>query len=466
MKYDLLVIGAGPGGYVCAIRAAQLGLKTAVAERRETGGTCLNRGCIPAKTLLHSAELYRNVLNGAKFGITAENPKINVEKVFERKNEVSAKLREGINRLFKANKIDFYSASAKILGEGKALLSSDGEEEIIECKSIVIATGSAPALIPVEGADLDGVLTSDGLLQMNDRIPEKLVIIGGGVIGMEFAEAYSAFGSEVTIIEAMPEILPMMDKDISRNLSVIMKKRGVNIHTSASVNKIEKTDEGLCVHFSGKTGEKTAVCDTVLIAAGRKANTEGLFGEGVNILTERGRILTDENMMTNINNIYAIGDVTMGIQFAHAASAQGIFAAEHIAGKKSCTDLSVIPSCVYTSPEIASVGLTESEAKKKGISVKKGKFMMSANGRALINDDERGFVKVIFDSETGCLKGAQLMCSRATDMVGELAGAIANKMTAEQLLKAVKAHPTFSEAIAEAIEDSMGRAVHVAPKIR
>lgn len=499
MKYDLVIIGAGPGGYVCAIRASQLGMKTAVIENREAGGTCLNRGCIPTKSLLQSAKTYQAAIEAEKLGIKVKGIEIDIEAVFARKKNISDRLQEGIEQLFEANGIDYYKATARLeRGHAVSLWYDDESQKsgnraaLLNYDKLIIASGSVPFIPPIPGSHLPGVLTSDELLNLHDRIPKSLVIIGGGVIAVEFAQVYASFGTKVTILERMPAILPMMDKDISRNLSIIMKKRGVAIHTDAAVEEIRKSEDGLLVLFEKKGKKQEISCENILAAVGRAANTKELFGEDIQIISakktegasdellrekqenivvlEKGKILTDENQGTSMQDVYAIGDVTKAVQLAHVASAQGICTAEHLAslrgllpeGRKSI-DLNVIPSCVYTSPEIACVGLTEKEAVKQGYSVRCGRFMTSGNGKSVIAGEEGGFVKVVFDEQSDMLLGAQLMCARATDMIGELATAIANSMTSDMLLRAMKAHPTVNEAVREAVEASHGGAIHIAP---
>ena len=454
-EYQLIVIGAGPGGYEAAIRAAQLGLTTALIERRDVGGTCLNRGCIPTKAMLHSAQLYREAANFELFGLHTENTSFDWAKVHQRKNDVVVKLRTGIEQLIKANKNDVQ------LDQG----------EVIRGENILIATGSVPARPPIPGLDLPNVVTSDELLDdphftQADSLAKEILIIGGGVIGVEFASVFSSFGCHVTIVEAMERILPTMDREISQSLNMVLKKRGVSIHTGAMVEKLEQDENGLVCHFTEKGKAQAVPAQQVLVAIGRRPNTQGLFAEGFEVACERGRIVTDENFRTSVDSIYAIGDVTSKIQLAHMASAQGICAVHTIAGQKPPIDLRYVPGCIYTDPEIASVGITEDEAKQQGIPVKKGKFLMTGNGRSLIDEQERGFIKVLAHQETDVILGAQLMCSRATDIVAELATAIVNGLTCAQLAGVIRPHPTFCEGVTEAVEDVHAMAIHLAPKKR
>lgn len=467
-EYQLIVIGAGPGGYEAAIRAAQLGLTTALIERRDVGGTCLNRGCIPTKAMLHSAQLYREAANFELFGLHTENTSFDWAKVHQRKNDVVVKLRTGIEQLIKANKIDFFNNFASILWKNNVQLD---QGEVIRGENILIATGSVPARPPIPGLDLPNVVTSDELLDdphftQVDSLAKEILIIGGGVIGVEFASVFSSFGCHVTIVEAMERILPTMDREISQSLNMVLKKRGVSIHTGAMVEKLEQDENGLVCHFTEKGKAQAVPAQQVLVAIGRRPNTQGLFAEGFEVACERGRIVTDENFRTSVDSIYAIGDVTSKIQLAHMASAQGICAVHTIAGQKPPIDLRYVPCCIYTDPEIASVGITEDEAKQQGIPVKKGKFLMTGNGRSLIDEQERGFIKVLAHQETDVILGAQLMCSRATDIVAELATAIVNGLTCAQLAGVIRPHPTFCEGVTEAVEDVHAMAIHLAPKKR
>lgn len=469
-QYQLIVIGAGPGGYEAAIRAAQLGLHTALIERRQVGGTCLNRGCIPTKTMLHSAQLYKETAHFELFGLHTENTSFDWAKIHQRKNDVVSKLRSGIEQLIKANKIDFFNTSASILSPHEVQLEQ-GEETTLYGDNILIATGSVPSRPPIPGLDLPGVVTSDELLDdpsyaQTDSLPKEILIIGGGVIGVEFASVFSSFGCKVTIVEALDRILSTMDREISQNLSMILKKRGVEIHTGAMVERLEQSDGKLVCHFTEKEKPQQISSQQILVAIGRRANTQGLFGNDFSVEMEREHIVTDESFRTSVDSIYAIGDVSAKIQLAHMASAQGICAAHIIAGKVPPINLQAVPGCIYTDPEIASVGLTEDEAKKQGIPVKKGKFIMSGNGRSIIDEQERGFIKVLAHQDTDVILGAQLMCSRATDIVSELSTAIVNGLTVDQLAAVIRPHPTFCEGVTEAVEDVHGMAIHLAPKKR
>lgn len=458
-KFDLIIIGAGPGGYEAALEGAKKRMRVALVENRELGGTCLNRGCIPTKTILHTAELYQELKHGPAIGLNVEKADVHMEAVWKRKEEVLEQLRKGIASLMKMNKISVYYGTGTILDTGlvKVTESCGEASTLLTASHILIATGSVPALPPIPGADLPGIVTSDGLLDKKE-LYDHLIIIGGGVIGMEFASIYSSLGRPVTVIEAMDRILPTMDREISQNLKLILKKRGVDIHTGAAIQEITRTEDGSGLICRYKEKEKLCEvkADGCLIATGRRPNTVGLITEESSKIVrgmklDHGRILTDEHYETSVPGIYAIGDVTGGIQLAHAATAQGRNCIAHLAGEPMAIRTDIIPSCVYTSPEIGTVGISADEAKARGISAVTKKYLMSANGKSVLSLQERGFIKVVADSETHRILGAQLMCARATDMVSQFAAAIANNLTMEDLAKTVFPHPTFSEGIAEAV---------------
>ena len=444
--YDLAVIGSGPGGYVAAIKAAKTGMRTAVIENKEAGGTCLNRGCIPTKTILHSAEIFRELQNGGAFGIHAESISYNMEEIQSKKDEVVEQLGSGIHMLFNNNRISFYQGSGQIRDAHTVWTG----EELLTTKYILIATGSVPADLPVEGASLEGVFNSDQLLERKKPC-KKLVIIGGGVIGMEFASIYQALGTEVVVIEAMDRILSNMDKEIGQNLKMIMKKRGVIIYTQANLEKIWD-DNGLHCSFQVKGERQEIETEAVLMAAGRKACTKGLFGDQMSVEMERDKIKVNENFQTNYENIYAAGDVIGGISLAHMASAEAINAVCHMNGEEAVMNLGTVPACVYTNPEIACVGMTAQEAKDSGIEVITSKYLMSANGKSLLTGQDRGFIKLVAVKDTGQILGAQMMCARATDMIGEIGLAIAGGLTKNNIRSVIHPHPTFSEGIWEAAE--------------
>lgn len=464
-RYDLIVIGSGPGGYVASIKAAQLGLKTAVIENREIGGTCLNRGCISTKTLMHSSHLYSIAKELDGFGISYSGLSYNLNTIQDRKDEVVARIRKGIESLLEANKVKIYRGKATIIEEHKVLCEHSEGKELLETKNILIATGSKPVIPSIPGVNLKNVITSDELLSQRDRLYQKLIIIGGGVIGIEMATFYREMGSDVIIIEAMDRILPNMDKEIAQSVSMNLKKKGVQIHTKARVVGISEAEDGtLLCEYEEKNVTKNASAEGILLAIGRRPNTEGLLGNEISLTMDGAGIRVNDKFQTSMESIYAIGDVIKGKQLAHAASAQGIVAVEHMCDREPSICLDVIPSCIYTRPEVAVVGMTQEEAILQGFSVKIGKYPMLGNSKTLLSAGERGFIKVVCDQETDRILGAQLLCERATDIIGEIATAMANGLTYQNLAKVVRPHPTFEEAITEAVEDIEGMAIHLIPK--
>lgn len=469
-KFDLVVIGAGPGGYVAAIKAAKSGMSVAIVENIRVGGTCLNRGCIPAKAMIHASSLYEEMHSEAELiGVKADNISYDYSKIIEYKQGTTDELVGGIEGLLEGNGVVRFNGKGTLEKDNTVTVylkeaDEEGNTKIsLEAGKILLATGSVPSLIPIPGIDLKGVVTSDGVFALT-KMPESMVIIGGGVIGVEFATVYANLGAKVTIIEALPRILQNMDKEISQNLKMIFKKKEIDIHTGASVKSIEEGGEGLVVNYEEKDKPAQATGKLVICAAGRKPNLEGLFGEGVEIEMDGKFVAVNDKFETSIPDVYAIGDIIKGTQLAHAASAYGICAVDYMNGKEPELNLNAIPGCVYTDPEIAQVGMTEAEVKDAGAAAVSGKFIMSANGKSLITHEERGFVKVVADEATHKILGAQMMCARATDMIAEFTTAIANDLTVEQLLSGVRPHPTYNEGITEALEDCIGEATHTMPK--
>lgn len=450
-NYDLIVIGAGPGGYEAALHAAKLGLKTALVERRDVGGTCLNRGCIPTKTLLHAAEVYHEAKEAETFGIHAENVGFDLPAVFARKQAVVEKLRDGVEGLLKSAKVNVLRGTGTVLSTGKVRVTNAEGETEYTCEHILAATGSVPARPPIPGLEL--AMTSDELLDGAETLYKSLIIIGGGVIGVELATFYADLGCPVTIVEGLDRLLPNMDKELGQNLAMQLKKRGVVIQTGAMVQSVEKTENGLIVRFEQKGKDGAVEAEAVLCAIGRSPYSQDLFAEGLEVTYDRRRVHVDEHFRTSIPGVYAIGDVSSPVQLAHVATAQGIACVDEIAGRTPGQALSLIPGCVYTRPEIATVGMTEAEAKDRGIPVKTAKGLMSANGRTVILEGERGFMKLVASAETGKLIGAVFMCERATDMISQLTVAMANGLTVREMLTAIRPHPTFEEALGAALEE-------------
>ena len=450
--FDLIVVGAGPGGYEAALHAAKLGLKVAVAERREVGGTCLNRGCIPTKALLHASAVFEEAKNGAALGVNADGLSYDLDALFAYKQQVVEKLRGGIEGLFKAAKVTLLRGTGTLSAPHTVTVAGENEG-VYTAQNILLATGSVPARPPIPGLDLPGVMTSDELLNGEGGDFSSLVIIGGGVIGMEFATFYNDLGVQVTVVEGLDRLLPNMDRELGQNLSMIMKKRGVQIFTGAMVKDLTATEAGLQVNFETRGKLQSVAGEKVLCAIGRSPYTEGLFGEGVAVEMDRRRIKVNEKFETSLPGVYAIGDVSSPVQLAHVATAQGIYAVNEMAGRANEMDLSLVPGCVYVRPEIAAVGLTEAEARERNIPVKTAKALMSSNGRTVILNGDRGFMKLVAHAETKQLLGAQLMCANASDMISQLSEAIANDQTPADLLRAMRPHPTFEEALTVALEE-------------
>ena len=456
--YQLIVIGAGPGGYTAALRAAKLGLHTAIVERREVGGTCLNRGCIPTKTLLHASQVYSDAAEGARMGVHAGNISYDMGEIFAYKRSVSDKLRQGIHALLKGAKVDVVEGTAQITAPGEVTVTApDGAAVQYTAERILAATGSVNVRPPIPGLELPGVMTSDELLEGMDKPYESLVIIGGGVIGVEFATFYSNLGCRVTLVEGMANLLPMMDRELGQNLAQILKKKGVEVLTSAMVQSLEPAEGGLCVHLRQKDKDVAVTGEKVLCAIGRRAYFDGLFAPEMMPALNGKRLLVDENYQTSIPGVYAIGDASSAVQLAHVAAAQGTDCVERMCGSKGTTDLRVIPSCIYSAPEIAVVGLTEAEAKEQGIPAVSGKCTLFSNARTIIEDPGRCFMKLVGRTDTREIIGAQLMCQHASDMISQISTAMVNHLTAEQLLSVMRPHPSFEEAMAEAVENLISK---------
>lgn len=451
-QYDLVIIGAGPGGYEAAYEAADFGMKVALVEKDLVGGTCLNRGCVPTKTMMHSSDAYRIATRSANIGVSTEGVKADLNRIIDRKCEVSETLREGIMFLLKKKKVDFVAGTAKVTDGHTVEISGNDEVSELTAANIMIATGSEPATPPIPGADLPGVLDSTGLLELRGEIMKDFVIIGGGVIGIEFATIYSDLGTNVTVVEAMDRLLPNMDKELGRSLKMNFKNRGIDTHTNAMVEKIEERNGRLVCFYKEKDKVQEVEADHILVCTGRRPVTKGVFSEELEekLLGARGFLQVDECYRTEIPSIYGIGDAIGGTMLAHTATAEGRNAVAIMNGKEPEINMNVVAGCIYTSPEIASVGLTQDEAKEAGIDVITKKFPTSANGKTIIEELDRGFIKLVASKEDHTLLGAQLMCGRATDIIGELAVAIANGLTIEEVANTIHPHPTFVEAVCEA----------------
>ena len=451
--YQLIVIGAGPGGYTAALQAAKRGLRTAVVERREVGGTCLNRGCIPTKTLLHASQVYFDAKHSAPIGVHVGEISVDLGEMFAYKRKVSTQLREGIETLLAKAKVDVLAGMAVISAPGTVVVTgTDGESTTYTADHILAATGSVPLCPPIPGLDLPGVLTSDQLLEGTDALYDSIVIMGGGVIGVEFATFYNNLGCQVTLVEGASRLLPTMDKELGQNLGQLLKKRGVEVLTSAMVQRVEQGENGLVVTMEQKGKEKQVAGQVVLCAIGRVPAWEGLFAPELTPEQVGKRLKVDETYQTSIPTVYAIGDLSAEIPLAHVASAQAVACVNLLCGEDVQTDLNVVPSCIYSSPEIAVVGLTEAEAKEQGIDAVTGKCIMFRNARTMIEDPGRCFMKLVADKESHEILGAQLMCQHASDMISQISEAMVNHLTAEQMLRTMRPHPSFEEAMLEALE--------------
>ena len=453
VKYDVVVLGAGPGGYVAAIRAAQLGLKTAIVEKKWLGGVCLNVGCIPSKALLKNAELVHTLRERAgEFGIQVDNLKVDYSAAVKRSRQVSSRLTKGVGFLMKKNNIDVFMGAGKLTARDKIVVTGeDGKTQEVSAKNIIIATGAYSANIP--GVEVDGqkiVSYTEAILQ--ETRPEKVVIIGAGAIGVEFATVWSSYGTQVTIVEMLPRVLPLEDEEASAELARAFKKRGVELLTSTKVLGIEKTAKGVVVKVSSEAGEKAIEADQALVAIGFKPNTAniGLEAAGVK-MDKRGFIEVNDRLATNVPGIYAIGDVTGKLLLAHVASAMAVAAAENIAGvETTILDYRMMPRAVFSNPQVASFGLTEAQAKEQGYDVKVGRFNFMANGKALGLGEVAGFAKIITDAKYGEILGAVIVGPEASELLPELTLAQRSEMTAEEIARNVHTHPTLSEVMMEA----------------
>ena len=465
---SIIVIGGGPGGYVAAIRAAQLGAKVTVVEKEHLGGTCLNVGCIPTKCLLHSAELVEDIKNqGKEIGVEVDGVKVNFPQVIKHKNDISKKLTSGIAGLFKMNKVKKIDGEASFVAPGKiSVKKADGTSEEMTADAIIVATGSVNSVPPIPGIkENPNCIDSTGALSL-EALPKSMVVIGGGVIGLELACAYAAFGTKITVVEAMDHMLPMLDGDLTKIGVEHMKKMGMEFNLECPVQSVESSPVGAKVVCKNKAGETVSFeAEKVLVAIGRRANTASLNLEAGKIDNDRGRIIVNDKMETSVPGVYAIGDCVFGkAQLAHTASAMGEVAAENIMGIPAVYDEKTNPTCVYIEPEAASVGLTEEQCKAKGLDYKVGKFPMSANGKALILNGGEGLVKIIAGKEYGEILGMHIIGPRATDLIAEGALAIGEEMTLDEIIATIHSHPTVTETMREAALQAEKRAIHTSNK--
>jgi dihydrolipoamide dehydrogenase len=465
---NIIVIGGGPGGYVAAIRAAQLGAKVTVVEREHLGGTCLNIGCIPTKCLLHSAELISQIKEqGDEIGVKVSGVEVDFPQVIRHKNDISHKLTSGIAGLFKMNKVKKVDGEAKFVAPGKiSVKKSDGSVEEMTADAIIVATGSVNSIPPIPGLrENPNCIDSTGALSL-EKLPKSMVVIGAGVIGLELACAYAAFGTKITVVEALDHMLPMLDGDLTKIGLAHMKKMGMEFNMECPVQSVENSPVGAKVVCKNKAGETVSFeAEKVLVAVGRRANTASLDLDAGKLDNDRGRIIVNDKMETSVPGVYAIGDCVMGYaQLAHTASAMGEVAAENIMGIEAHYDQRTNPTCVYIEPEAASVGLTEEQCKEQGLEYKVGKFPMAANGKALILNGGEGLVKIIAGKEFGEVLGMHIIGPRATDLIAEGALAIGEEMTLDEIISTIHSHPTVTEAMREAALQAEKRAIHTGNK--
>ena len=458
MKYDIIVIGSGPGGYVAAIRSAQLGKKTAIVEKADLGGVCLNWGCIPTKALLKSAQVFSYCKNAAHYGVAVEGEvKPDFEKIVARSRTVAETMSKGVAFLMKKNNIDVINGFGKLAGEGKV----DVDGTIYEADSIILATGARPRQMPFMPVDGEHVITSKEALVL-PKLPQSMIVVGSGAIGSEFACLYASLGVKVTVIEYMPQMMPLEDEEVAKTMERSFRKMRATVLTSTNVKSVSVGDDGMCsVEIEGKKGAETLLAEIVLSAVGIKSNIEGIGLEEMGIEIERDKIKVDEHYQTSAKGVYAIGDIIATPALAHVASAEALHCVEHICGlNPDAVDYSTIPSCIFTSPEVASVGMTEQQAQKAGIDYKVGRFPFTASGKATAAGDRDGFVKLIFDAEEKLI-GAHLVGATVTEMLGEPTLAKRLGVTAHAIAKTIHSHPTMHEGLMEASEAAMGAAIHL-----
>lgn len=461
-KYNVIVIGSGPGGYVAAIRASQLGMKVAVVERAEIGGICLNWGCIPTKALLKSAQVFEYINHANDYGINVKDASIDFDSVVKRSRDVAAGMSKGINFLFKKNKIDILSGYGKVKPGKKVEIEDEkGAKTIYEADHVILATGGRSRELPSLKLDHKKIIGYRKAMTL-DKQPKSMVIVGSGAIGSEFAYFYNAIGTKVTLVEFLPNIVPVEDEEISKQLERSYKKSGIKVMKSSEVTKVDTSGKGCKVTIKTPKGEEIVECEIVLSAVGVSTNVEGIGLEDIGVATDKGKVIVDDYYKTNIPGFYAIGDIVKGPALAHVASAEGIICVEKIAGQDpDPLDYGNIPGCTYSSPEIASVGYTEKAAIEAGYDIKVGKFPFSASGKASAAGAKEGFVKVIFDAKYGEWLGAHMIGANVTEMIAEVVAARKLETTGHEIIKTVHPHPTMSEAVMEAAAAAYGEVIHL-----
>ena len=458
MKYDIIVVGSGPGGYVAAIRAAQLGKKVAIVEKADLGGVCLNWGCIPTKALLKSAQVFSYCKNAAHYGVAVEGEvKPDFEKIVARSRTVAETMSKGVAFLMKKNNIDVINGFGKLAGDGKV----DVDGALYDADAIILATGARPREMPFMPVDGEHVITSKEALVL-PKLPASMIVVGSGAIGSEFACLYASLGVKVTVIEYMPQMMPLEDEEVAKTMERSFRKMRATVLTSTNVKSVTVGDDGMCnVEIEGKKGAETLTAEIVLSAVGIKSNIENIGLEEVGVEVERDKIKVDEHYQTSVKGVYAIGDIIATPALAHVASAEALHCVEHICGlTPDAVDYSTIPSCIFTAPEVASVGMTEQQAQKAGIEYKVGRFPFTASGKATAAGDRDGFVKLIFDADEKLI-GAHLVGANVTEMLGEPTLAKRLGVTAHAIAKTIHSHPTMHEGLMEASEAAMGAAIHL-----
>ena len=461
-QYDLAVIGAGPGGYVAAIRAAQLGMKAAVIERGELGGVCLNIGCIPTKAMLRSAELLDEAREGKRVGVVADNVRLDWAGVMGHKDRVVKQMTGGVGGLMKKNRIDVVKGFGKLASATSVRVAGDGGEQTVNARNIIVATGGAPRSLPFAPIDEEVILSSTGILVLKE-VPQRLIVIGGGIIGVEFSSAFRSYGTEVTILEALPKLLPAEDDEVSAELLKALNRRGIKTHLGAKVAGVDRSENGVVVTFTGQDGKEQQVQgDKLLMAVGRGPLTKGIGLEEVGIqMDQRGYIQVNGMMQTNVPSVYSIGDCVPTPWLAHVASAEGILAVEHMAGRHvDPINYDKVPACTYSSPEVASCGLTEAKAKERGFEVKVGRFPFTANGKASILANRTGFIKIVADAKYGEVLGVHMIGPHVTELIAEGGMALSHEATDESMVRTIHAHPTLYEAVLEAAHGLMEGPIH------
>lgn len=465
--YDLIIVGAGPGGYTAAIKAAGYGMKVVVIDQDKLGGVCLNRGCIPTKALLHASNIFSMMQHSDEFGVSTDFISFDFAKMQDYKKRSVRKYRSEVEKLFKKNGIDFVKGTATIRREKMVEVNNESGREYFQGKYVIIATGAKPIMPEIPGIHQAGVVNSDRLLAVSAWNYDRIVIVGGGVIGVEFATIFQALCSKVTIVEKGEHLLGPMDMEVAIELEKQLKQKGISVHCNTTVEEINHEDGLSCRILDHTTGESSQIkASQVVVAVGRTPYLKNLFGEDVKFEMADGRLKVDADFQTSELGVYAVGDVVARTQLAHVAMAQGTYVVESILNKPHSirleavptgmyVSLPIVPNCIYTEPEIATVGITEQTANQLGMKVRCGVYTMDGNGKSIISREENGFIRLIFEAYSNTIVGAQMVCPRATDMIGEMATAIANGLTAEQLSRAMRAHPTYSEGISVAIEDAM-----------